>query len=553
MNKRILALLFLFTLIFTGIGFKAFFEQIIMGPYYAQKALSSRTINFPGEEYERGDILDCNGISLTDTRVETNVVVFPKLIENPKEILEKFKNELPEIDIDLKDIKPYYRNNKKIYPDSFNIRTNEEEVIDIINSWEEKGVLALPVKIRYGVNSIATNIVGCLGYKGKAMYQKGILGIEEKWENKLKGDKPERLVSPIMDARGNILNGLGYRDIPLGKDPKRADVMLTIDSRIQRIVEEVMDEYKVSKGGICVLNVENGEILAAASRPRLNQNNPTNYNQIERVIDYKVYPGSVFKVITAAAALEEGIVTPKTMFHCDGTSTLSHVGCPRPHGDLSFTDAMKRSCNITFVKVGLQLGREKLKDYIIDRFGVECVPNKELNSKNACANGIIGQEIFKTSPLEMANIMATIARNGYHQQIEDPWNTRLVKAVKTNKGLEEIKHAPIFKRIYGDKTAKSLRKMLEETNKNGSGKRAWIKDVGSAGKTGTPQTDKKDEFLAWYVGYAPLNNPKWAIAVLIEEKDNLSKSNLQGGRHAGPIFKDIIDKIILHLSPILDK
>ncbi|SMB95580.1 penicillin-binding protein 2 [Desulfonispora thiosulfatigenes DSM 11270] len=544
MHTRVTNLIIVFAVLFIGISSKAFYEQIINGPKYAQMSLSSRIIDFPGEEYVRGDILDCHNVSLTDTRTETNIVVFPQLIKEHDVLLKKIKKEIPEIYPKFTNLKPYYRNHIKIYPDPFTIKTNEEDIIDTISAWDEKGIMTLPVKTRYGEYSTATNIVGCLGYKDKGTYREGLLGIEQKWEKKLRGEKAEEIISPIMDGRGNLLEGLGFRNIMIEKDKKRVDVVLTIDSQIQRVAEEALDKYNVIKGSVVVLNIENGDILAAASRPALDQKKPNFTDQKERVIDYKVYPGSVFKVLTAAAILEEGLVTPDSTFDCTGESSLSHVTCPREHGHLTMTEAMARSCNTTFVHYGLQLGPNKLKEYIIDKFGIKPVKGKALNSNNARANGIIGQEIFKTSPLEIANIMATIARNGSHQDIEDVWNKRLIKGLITSEGYENLSKKPIFTKIYSDTTARELKNMLAETNKNGSGKRAWIEEYGSAGKTGTPQTDKADEYLAWYAGYAPLENPKWAIAVLIEEKESKSKEELQGGRDAGPIFKHIIDTIL---------
>jgi len=552
MQKRLIAILILFTILFLGITSKTFYEQVVMGPIYAHKSLEIRTKQFPAEEYIRGDILDCNGISLTDAAYRPTIVLFPRLIHNAASFIEKVNKQLPELNLNFKDIKPCYRNGSKIYPDPFIINLNKNSnYSEIISSWNEPGIAVLPIKIRYGSNSLAVHIIGHM--EEKDCEAKGNKGIEKSFDQKLRGSRPEKVVTPITDARNNILMGLGYRNIDLGQDPKRNDVILTIDSRIQRIVEEVMDEKGIIKGGVVVLDINTGSILAAASRPIFDQNNPNetmgfNDNQIERTIDYQVYPGSIFKVITAAAALEEGIVTPDTKFVCTGSSPDFHVTCPREHGELTFSEAMERSCNVTFVQVGLQLGREKLKKYIIEDFGLKLVKNKSLNSTGAEANAIIGQEIFKASPLEIANMMATIARDGYHQKLPEKWEnrlrTRLVKAFKNIDNLENITEIPEFHQIYSKQTAQQLKTMLIATNKWGSGKRAWVEEYGSAGKTGTPECDKDGEYMAWYAGYAPLKKPKLAVAVLIEEIDNLDKADLQGGRHAAPVFKEIVERTL---------
>ncbi|NMA01348.1 MAG: penicillin-binding protein 2 [Clostridia bacterium] len=545
MAKRLITLIFLFSFLFIGLTGKAFYEQIIMGPSHVKRSLSIRTIDFPGEEFIRGDILDRNGISLTDTAIRPTLVVYPRLIENPQEIATKIK------DIKIKDIEPYYRNNVKIYPSPFFIHINENNInyLSIVKEINSPGLTILPIKTRYGPNALAEHIIGYIGYPPNGSQQKGLKGIEGIFDEELRGSTPEKIITPILDARNNVLSGLGYRSINLAKDLSRSDIYLTIDSRIQKISEDVFDSQGIIQGGVVVLDIETGNILAAVSRPSFDQNNPNKNmlgynNQLERVIDYRVYPGSIYKVITAAAALEAGIVTPETKFYCEGFSEDFHVTCPRPHGELTFTDAMARSCNVTFVKVGLELGREKLEEYMIEKFGFTPVKNKALDSKSARANGIIGQEIFATSPLEIANMMATIARGGYHQKIVNPWQTRLVQAIGSRENVDLITEVPQFELIYNQETAQSLQNMLTATNQWGSGSRAWIEGYGSAGKTGTPQSSVPHEYYAWYAGYAPIDSPKYAIAVLVEEKAYLSKSNLQGGAIAGPIFKEIMESIL---------
>jgi cell division protein FtsI/penicillin-binding protein 2 len=550
MPKRLVFLIVIFSLLFLGITSKAFYEQIIMGPTYAIKSLEIRTKQFPAEEYIRGDILDRNGISLTDAAFRPTIILFPKLITNVDKLLEKIRAEIPQLNINAKEIKPQYRNGKKIYPEPFIIRVGEDNDILIkISSWNEPGLVVLPYKTRYGNNSLAVHLIGYMGYKNHSYEPQGMMGIEAKFEEILKGDRPEKIITPITDARNNILEGLGYRILDLGRDEQRSDVILSIDSRIQKIVEQVMDEKGIIKGGVVVLDIDSGQILAGASRPIYDQNDLDNTmgfddNQVERIIDYKVYPGSIFKILTAVAALEEGIVTPETKFYCTGSSPDFRVKCPRAHGELTFSEAMEQSCNVTFVQVGLSLGREKLEKYIIEKFGIHPIKNKSLDSPEARAHGIIGQVIFEVSPLEMANIIATVARDGYHQELLDPWKTRLVKAVKTGDKIENYAEIPKYSQLYSKNTAQQLKAILTATNQRGSGKKAWIEGYGSAGKTGTPQVNGLGEYMAWYTGYAPLDKPKYAVAVLIEKIDGLNESDLQGGTHAGPVFKEIIERII---------
>ncbi|NLT96209.1 MAG: penicillin-binding protein 2 [Clostridia bacterium] len=542
MQKRIAVLVLLFGLLFLGVTGKAFYEQILMGPSYASQSLNIRTEQFPAEQYLRGDILDRNGLSLTDSAYRPTVVIFPRFISDARKVIERFHRELPQVNIKIEDLQPYIKNSVLIFPDPFILKNGQDpKIISVISRWDEPGIAVLPYKMRYGRGTVAVHLIGYMGFKEKGIYPQGMTGIEKKFDEILKGQRAEKIITPIIDARSNILKGLGYRLLDLGKDASRNDIYLTLDLRIQRIVEEVMDEKGIIKGGVIILDIQTGNILAAASRPLFDPNDPGETmgfhdNQVERTLDYKVYPGSVFKVITAAAALEEGIITPESKFVCTGSSPDFRVQCPRPHGELTFSEAMEQSCNVTFVQVGLKLGREKLKEYISEKFGIEPIPGKALDSQEAIAHGIIGQVIFQVSPLEMANIMATIARDGYHQELLDPWETRLLRS--------EVQ-LPRYKKVYSLATAQKLKAILKATNQRGSGKRAWVEQYGSAGKTGTPQANGLGEFMAWYTGYAPLEQPRYAVSVLIEELAGVSKRDLQGGTHAGPVFKEIMEKVLL--------
>ena len=160
MAKRLITLIFLFSFLFIGLTGKAFYEQIIMGPSHVKRSLSIRTIDFPGEEFIRGDILDRNGISLTDTAIRPTLVVYPRLIENPLEIATKIQ------EIKIKDIEPYYRNNVKIYPSPFliHITENNRHNLSIVKEINSPSLTILPIKTRYGPNALAEHIIGYIGY-----------------------------------------------------------------------------------------------------------------------------------------------------------------------------------------------------------------------------------------------------------------------------------------------------------------------------------------------------------------------------------------------------
>lgn len=572
MNKRIHQIISVFALMLIVLTVRMAYIQLYNAPgsgsFLAKKALQYRSQDINGEEYYRGEILDKNMLSLTDSGVRPTLVVYPSSIKNISEAAKKLE---PCINLAAKDIEKAIKRGL----DNHGVRTpiilkvNLTEVeIELLKSINIIGISVIPIKSRYGPNALANHLVGHLNSISPERWLKltqekrtqetnpnlataykitdkiGVAGLEAKFEKVLRGSRPESYITAIADANGHILQGLGYKYSTEEADPWRNHLVLTIDKRFQSIVEEVMDKSFL-KGAVVVIDVPSGDVLALASRPNFDQNSVGKYIDgvdefIDRTERAAFYPGSVFKMVVAAAILEENLLQPDEVFTCTGSYVFSdgtEIKCLHTHEKVNLVDAICKSCNTTFVKLGLRLGNEKFLEYA-SKLGFSVGLNN--NSPPALlGNASIGQQGVLVSPLQIANLYATIARNGYYQ----PW--RIAAEIRNSQGdiVHEYSNNPPVQ-VISDTTCIILKDALVQAVNNGSGKSAWVQDKGTAGKTGTAQVNEKDKVIAWFAGFTPINNPRLAIAVMVEENNDGAQTGLRGGETAGPVFKEIAEKIM---------
>lgn len=538
------------------------------GSGLAAKALKYRSQSIAGEEFCRGEILDRNLLSLTDSGVRPTLVAFPSAIKDLKATALSLKEIIalePEYTESL--IKRSQGNYGTRTPVVLKVNLTVEQVAELIQI-RIPGVSVLPLKTRYGPGSVAKHIIGHLNSIDDDKWQKlnqekrtietnpnlttaykvidkiGVTGLEAKYENALRGGKAESHILGIGDANGRLLQGLGYKIQEEPVDPWRNHIVLTLDRHYQEIVEEVLDQ-NITRGSVVVIDVETGDVLAAASRPDFDQNQVSKYlagvdELIDRAERVAFYPGSVFKMVVAAAVLEEKIILPDETFTCTGTHIFSdgtEIKCLMEHGQIDLKEAINKSCNMTFVQLGLRLGNTKLTEYA-SKLGF--IININASSPPALiGNASIGQEGVLVSPLQIANLYATLARNGlYHPN-------RIVSEIRNYQGdivQDYPRQAP--ERVISQETSQILKEALTRTAKNGTGRLAWIPEYGTAGKTGTAQANDAKKVIAWFAGYTPVENPRLAIAVMVEENRLGSQTGLRGGDIAAPIFKEIGKRIL---------
>ncbi|MGB9802745.1 peptidoglycan D,D-transpeptidase FtsI family protein [Desulfofundulus sp.] len=561
-RKRTLFLFFL--LCFALLIFHLAVIQLERGSEYAFLALERGTRSVILEEYSRGEILDRHLQPLTGSFDANRVVVFPELIRDRREVVTSLASILG---VPVEKITPYFEGQPSYLP--FPLTPGQAKNI---REHQWPGILVLPVHFRYGPTPLAAAVVGYLGrvqsmealqYLSGQNHKKyslndwiGEAGLEKYYESELKGTRPRSSARLFVDAAGRPIPGLGIAVDLQSEDPGRQHLVTTLDARIQRVVEEVVDR-RIKKGAVVVMEPHTGDILALASRPVYDPR-PRYLPEYLAAGEKGTFtdkttalftPGSVFKVVVAAAALAEGIVKPESEFNCRG-SLDQPVRCwyAPGHGVISFSRAFAESCNPVFARVGLKLGAGRLIEYA-RRFGLDnqtvtgypVPPDERQNwqlvaAPNNLVNSSLGQGPVLATPVQITAMMNVIVNEGIYVQ------PRLVRELRNDAGqvTRSFPRGPSHRAVPAS-VAAQVKQMLQLVTTEGLGRQAYVPGYGSAGKTGSAQLDGQDKVNAWFTGYAPLQDPRYIVTVLVQEGES-------GGETAAPVFREIMEKI-LNLPP----
>ena len=393
-----------------------------------------------------------------------------------------------------------------------------------------------------------------LGFTG--IDSQGLDGIELVYEKYLKGT-PGRIVSE-KDALS--------RKLPFGVDkyipPEDGlDLVLTIDKIIQhfaeRELEKALAEHNAKRGTIIVMDPKTGEILAMTNKPDYDPNNYGEFSQIlwrNAAVSDVYEPGSTFKIVTASAALEEGVARPEDKFYDPGYAMVSgvRIGCwyHGGHGSQTFIQLLENSCNPGFVELGMKLGKDRFMKYI-KGFGFGEVTGIDLPGE---ARGILdpskvgpvelatitfGQGISVT-PVQLITALSTIANDG---KLVQP---HVAKAIVDKEGntVQEFSPAPL-RQVVSYETAQEMKKILESVVTNGTGGRGKVEGFRVAGKTGTAEKYSPGKYVVSYMGFAPVDDPKLAILVIIDEPTG---GLIYGGTIAGPVFQKVMADSLNYLG-----
>ncbi len=376
----------------------------------------------------------------------------------------------------------------------------------------------------------------------------GKSGIEKIYNSRLMGTPGERFEEVTLDTmRVNKLI-LERPSLPGN------NIFLTIDSKIQRIVEKALGKRR---GSVVLMNPWNSEILAIATFPRYNLNT---FNKdytalsknpfkpfLNRPIQGVLPPGSVFKIVAATAALEENIIDENSQFACYGSlrvgNTRFRCFSKYGHGLLNIEEAIQYSCNVFFYKTAKALGGTLLKEWA-DNFGlgkrteIDLAYEKKGNmpmakSISQTMNLSIGQGAMLVTPIQITKMIATIANGGWYTE------PHILQKITDYKGdiLVDNKHKLSKKLNISEKSMDIIKRSLRKVVTDGTAKKTGLKELGVAGKTGTTQTAHADENHAWFVGYAPFENPKYCFAVVVE------RTKGHGAEVAGPVIKEILAQL----------
>jgi penicillin-binding protein 2 len=540
-------LFWLYLILFVCLAGRFFQLQLLAGPGLARTASAQRLSNADIEKM-RGAIQDRNGISFTGRSRKVSVILQPLLLRGKEaeiramsEVLGLDPTEIQrEIDIRKAPIILQIDEDRKKSIEAFNL-----EGISFVNSL-----------MRYDDSTLARHV---LGYLNKTD-QTGEAGLEKAYQDVLRMGKDDA-VGVITDARNNLLQGLGYRMIRPKEQQGRLNLQLTLDFHIQRIVEDVMNEKRMT-GAVVVEEVATGNILAMASKPDFDSNDIGSFLSSDRkelynrsVASYNL--GSIFKIIDTALLYEEAI-EPDSSFFCPGYIKIGNkqFKCSSyekgGHGSLGLEGAFARSCNPYFIDMGIHLGYKNILE-MAKKFGLgENIGAKEQGvdespgllpdtnryfSDGDTANISIGQGEVLATPLQVADLVATVANGGIKNRIH------IVDAIVGPEGnrIRDLKRSEGH-RILSRETADKLKELMEEVTNTGTGIKANLETLGGAGgKTSSAETGQlihgEKVIHAWFAGYFPASDPRYAVSVFWENGKN-------GGQEAAPVFSEIAQRIL---------
>lgn len=509
----------------------------------------------------RGRILDRNSEVLADNHTVCTISVIHSQITDPERVVEVLTKELG---LDKETVQ---KKVGKVSSMEWIQKNVEKEVGDRIRSYGLAGVkVDEDYRRYYPYGSMASKVLGFTGGDNQ-----GIIGLEVEYESILEGIPGEILA--LTDARGIELTGVGEsrRDPVAGKD-----LVISLDYNIQQYAEQaarqVMEKKQADSVSILIMNPKNGEIYAMTNMPEFDLNEPFTLlpeytgitemqdalNQMWRngCINDTYEPGSTFKIITASAGLEEGVVTLDDTFSCPGYRIVEdrRIRCHKVggHGAETFLQATRNSCNPVFIDVGLRLGVDRYFSYF-HQFGLSkktgidlpgeaatIMHKKENVGQVELATISFGQS-FQITPVQLIATVSSLINGG----------TRVtphfgLQARDASGALTQIFSCPDGERIVSEQTSATLRHALEQVVDGGSGKNAYIKGYRIGGKTATSETLPRsaNKYISSFIGFAPADDPQVIALCVINNPQGL----YYGGLIAAPVVKGIFENILPYLG-----
>ena len=564
-RKKILTVFLGCSLVLVGLFVRLVYLMVWEADYYAEKAtqLHERERSIKAA---RGRILDCNGEVLADNRTVCTISVIHNQIEDPEAVIAMLCQEL-----NLSE--EYVRKRVEKYSSMERVKSNVDKSIgDKIREYEMPGVkVDEDYKRYYPYGELASKVLGFTGGDNQ-----GIIGLEVIYEKYLQGE-PGKILT-MTDAKGIEVEAAGERRIePINGN----DLYISLDRNIQtyatQLAYQAMETKQAEGVSILVMNPQNGEIYAMVNVPEFDLNDPYTLpegsgenltsqeqqdllNQMWRngCINDTYEPGSTFKIITAAAGLEQGVITPQSQFSCPGFIMVEDrkIRCHKVagHGGQDFTHCMMNSCNPALISVGLLLGVDTYYGYF-DRFGLltktgvdlpgeagTIMHNKDNMGLVELATVSFGQS-FQITPIQLVTTVSSIINGG--RRITPHFG---VKVVDAQGDLVESFAYPATGNIVSEGTSATMREILEMVVKEGSGKNGKVEGYRVGGKTATSQTLPRGSgrYISSFIGFAPADDPQ-VIAVAIV---NTPQGIYYGGQVAAPIIRQLFENILPYLEEI---
>lgn len=513
----------------------------------------------------RGEIIDASGNILATNRTVCTISVIHSQVTDPEEVITALSQAL---DMEEASVREKVEKVSALE----RIKTNvDKEIGDRIREMNLNGVkVDEDFKRYYPYDELASTVLGFTGGDNQ-----GIIGLEVKYEEYLKGQNGRILTT--TDARGIELKGVAEDRVePVPGNTLRITLDYNVQMYAQQMAEKVMEEKQADAVSVLLMNPQNGEIIAMVNVPEFNLNAPFTLNTGEdtsglseeekqdklnqmwrnRCINDTYEPGSTFKIITASACLEEGVVSLDDTFQCPGYRIVEDrkIRCHKVggHGQETFVEGVQNSCNPVFMDIGLRLGADKFYDYY-EKFGLLNLTGVDLPGEAGTimhkkedigtvelATMTFGQS-FQITPIQLASTVSSIINGGVRV------TPHIGKSVISSDGkTEEVLGAEKGDRILSEKVSGQMRELLEGVVREGSGKNGAVEGYRIGGKTATSQTLPRsaNKYISSFLGFAPADNPQILGMCIIYNPQGI----YYGGTIAAPVMREIFENVLPYLS-----
>lgn len=545
------------------ISIRLLYVCVFQSSYYLEKAqkLHERERDIKAL---RGEILDRNGVVLASNKTVCTVSVIHSQITQPQEVIQMLVKEL---DITEEAARKRVEKVSSIE----RVKTNvDKETGDRIREYNYSGVkVDEDYKRYYPYSKLCSKVLGFTGSDNQ-----GILGLEAKYNAYLSGTPGQILT--LTDAWGvEVKNGNEERDEPEKGSNLYTSIDINIQSYAQQLAQKTLEQKQAKSVSIIVMNPENGEILAMTNEPEYDLNNPYELNSDLLIsstgtskmdllnnmwrnfcINDTYEPGSIFKMVTATAALETGSVTLNDHFTCGGSAIVADrkIRCHKTtgHGTQTFTQTVMNSCNPAFIEWGRRVGTERFFEYmgklgLLEKTGIDIageastiIHKQENVGEVELATMSFGQS-FQITPLQMLRAASAIINGG---NLVTPHFA--VKSVSEADGTAVEFNYEIQSNAIEEKTSLMMKDILRQVVEEGGGKKAYLEGFSIGGKTATSQKLPRGsgKYISSFIGFSPVDNAKVIAMCLIDEPQGI----YYGGTIAAPVIRELFENILPYLE-----
>mgnify|MGYP000797316992 CR=1 FL=1 len=564
-RKKIMTIFFVCAAVLCGLLGRLLYLMVWRAEYYEEAAtrLHERERSIKAA---RGRILDRNGVVLADNKMVCTVSVIHNQIEEPEQVIAILVKELGISEEEA-------RKRVEKYSSIERVKSNVDKTVgDRIREYDLAGVkVDEDYKRYYPYGDLASKVLGFTGGDNQ-----GIIGLEVKYDKYLKGVDGKILTT--TDARGIELDGVAEdRKEPVAGNTLKISLDYNMQKYAMQMAEKVRQEKQAEKTAILLMNPQNGEIYAMVNVPEFNLNRPFDLNTEEEsdenmtdeqkqdalnqmwrngCINDTYEPGSTFKIITASAGLEEGVVRLTDQFQCPGYKMVEdrRIRCHKVggHGTENFVQGIQNSCNPVFIELGLRIGVDRFCDYfhkfgLMNLTGVDIpgeagtiMHKKENIGQVELATISFGQS-FQITPIQLAATVSALINGG--KRVTPHFGTEILN--EDGKVTKEF-HYTEKKHIVSEKTSETMRILLESVVSEGSGKNAYVEGYRIGGKTATSQTLPRsaNKYISSFVGFAPADDPEILGMCVIYDPQGI----YYGGTIAAPVIGNIFENILPYLG-----